>query len=130
MSQVLDSELQHCTMNAIVHAAQMAGLAVQEAAARYERPSAIFRPRLSIDGNQWCALYGDNVQDGVAGFGDSPASAMWDFDRNWTAALHGIVKEKTRCSACGYQHGHVIGCEYNPVDIELKRAAAEIGRAK
>jgi hypothetical protein len=87
MSQVLDAELQHCTMNAIAHAAQMAGVAVQEAAARYERPSAVFRPRLSIDGNQWCALYGDNLQDGVAGFGDSPADAMWDFDRNWHAKL-------------------------------------------
>lgn len=74
-------------MNAIAHAAQMAGVAVQQAAACYERPSAVFRPRLSVDGNQWCALYGDNLQDGVAGFGDSPADAMWDFDRNWSAKL-------------------------------------------
>jgi hypothetical protein len=87
MSQVLDLELQHCIMNAIAHEAQMAGAAVQQAAACYERPSAVFRPRLSVDGNQWCALYGDNVQDGVAGFGDSPADAMWDFDRNWSGKL-------------------------------------------
>lgn len=53
----------------------------------YQRPSAIQRPSLLIDGNQWCALYGDNLQDGAAGFGDSPAKAMQDFDNNWHKAL-------------------------------------------
>ena len=40
-------------------------------AAGYEmsRPSVLFRPKLTQDGNQWCALYGDNLQDGIAGFG-------------------------------------------------------------
>jgi len=52
-----------------------------------ERISTILRPRLSIDGNQWCALYGDNLQDGVAGFGDSPAEAMADFDASWHKKL-------------------------------------------
>ncbi len=51
------------------------------------RPSVLFRPRLSIDGNQWCALYGDNLQDGVAGFGDTPEKAMEDFDSAWLASL-------------------------------------------
>jgi len=46
-------------------------------------PSTIYRPALSIDGDQWCALYGENLQDGVAGFGKSPALAMADFDRAW-----------------------------------------------
>lgn len=55
-------------------------------------PSAVYRPALSIDGNKWCALYGDNLQDGVAGFGDSPADAMWDFDRNWHAALPSVAR--------------------------------------
>lgn len=87
MSQVLDAELQHCVMNAIAHAADMAGISIRDAAARYEAPSAIYRPRIYIDGNKWCALYGDNLQDGVAGFGDSPADAMYDFDRNWSVKL-------------------------------------------
>lgn len=69
------------------HYVERAANAIQCAAAEYERPSVLFRPRLSIDGNQWCALYGDNLQDGVAGFGDSPANAMWDFDRNWSKCL-------------------------------------------
>lgn len=50
-------------------------------------PHYLYRPRLSIDGNQWCALYGEDLQDGVAGFGDSPAKAMADFDKNWQQDL-------------------------------------------
>jgi hypothetical protein len=51
------------------------------------RPSILLRPALVIDGNQWCALYGEDLQAGVAGFGESPALAFSDFDRNWAAAL-------------------------------------------
>jgi hypothetical protein len=51
------------------------------------RPSAVYRPAISVDGNQWCALYGDNLQAGVAGFGDSPALAMSNFDANWLKKL-------------------------------------------
>ena len=54
---------------------------------RKNDPSYIFRPQLSIDGNKWCALYGDNLQDGVAGFGDSPAEAYADFDLKWHEKL-------------------------------------------
>lgn len=61
--------------------------AVAQAAACHEEPSAIYRPKIYIDGDKWCALYGDNLQDGVAGFGDSPALAMNDFNSNWNAKL-------------------------------------------
>lgn len=47
------------------------------------RPSLLWKPRLFIDGNQWCALYGENLHAGVAGFGDTPDKAMGDFDLNW-----------------------------------------------
>lgn len=56
---------------------------VVQAAQAYVSPSAIYRPSISIDGNQWCALYGDDIQNGVAGFGDTPAAAMRDFDEVW-----------------------------------------------
>lgn len=69
------------------HYAEIAAQSVADVAARYDRPSVKFRPKLSIDGDHWCALYGDNLQDGVAGFGKSPADAMWDFDCNWSKAL-------------------------------------------
>lgn len=61
--------------------------AVANVASEYTRPSVVFRPLLRIDGNQWCALYGDNLQDGIAGFGDSPDAAMRDFDRLWCESL-------------------------------------------
>lgn len=51
------------------------------------RPSVMFRPRLSIDGNMWCALYGENLQEGVAGFGSSPEAACCAFDNAWTMNL-------------------------------------------
>jgi hypothetical protein len=51
------------------------------------RPCFLFKPRLSIDGNKWCALYGDNLQDGVAGFGNSPELAYEDFDKQWSKEL-------------------------------------------
>jgi hypothetical protein len=53
----------------------------------YQRPSAVFRPAISIDGNMWCALYGDNLHDGVAGFGDTPDKAMREFDKAWHEKL-------------------------------------------
>lgn len=53
----------------------------------YERPSVMMRPRIFIDGNQWCMLYGENLQDGVAGFGDSPMLAAYAFDKAWWAEL-------------------------------------------
>jgi hypothetical protein len=50
-------------------------------------PSNIYRPKLFIDGDKWCALYGENIQDGVCGFGDTPELAMQDFDRAWCEHL-------------------------------------------
>jgi len=67
------------------HYVQMAMSSIEQIASEYDRPCAIFRPKLSLDGNQWCALYGENLQDGVAGFGESPALAMRAFDTAWTA---------------------------------------------
>ncbi len=87
MSGMLDEGWQQHIANSVAHWSEMSKAAIDSAAAQYERPSAVFKPRLSVDGDQWCALYGDNLQDGVAGFGDSPADAMWHFDRNWGAKL-------------------------------------------
>lgn len=46
-------------------------------------PHVLLKPRLCIDGDQWCALYGENLQSGIAGFGDTPERAMLDFDQNY-----------------------------------------------
>jgi hypothetical protein len=41
------------------------------------------RPAIYPDGDMWCALYGEDLQRGVAGFGETPELACADFDRNW-----------------------------------------------
>ena len=46
-------------------------------------PHVLMRPAVYPDGNQWCALYGEALQMGVAGFGETPAKACADFDHNW-----------------------------------------------
>jgi hypothetical protein len=47
------------------------------------RASVLYRPALSRDGSQWCALYGANLQEGIAGFGCTAAEAMAAFDAAW-----------------------------------------------
>jgi hypothetical protein len=47
------------------------------------RPCMMWQPKIYLDGNKWCALLGANLQDGVAGFGDSPEEAMKAFDDAW-----------------------------------------------
>lgn len=45
-----------------------------------QRPSVLFRPTLFIDGSAWCALLGEDIVSGIAGFGDTPDAAMRAFD--------------------------------------------------
>lgn len=77
------SEAEQMSASAICHAADMAKASWQEAAWEYQRPSVVFKPVLSKDGDMWCALFGDNLQIGVAGFGPRPCDAMWAFDNAW-----------------------------------------------
>ena len=60
-------------------------------------PSVRLRPKLYIDGNKWCALYGDDVQKGLAGFGESPQKALQDFDTNFY-----------KCIEVGTERGEVV----------------------
>ena len=56
--------------------------------------SMILHPRVFRDGDQWSALYGDNLQEGIAGFGSTPAAAIADFDQEFkerdAKRLHGL----------------------------------------
>ena len=83
----MDEEYQRMAANSIAHEAFCAGQAWQQAAAAQERPCVLWKPRLFIDGSQWCALFGENIQEGVVGFGDSPDEAMWAFDAAWRKKL-------------------------------------------
>lgn len=48
-------------------------------------PHVLMRPAIFPDGNTWCALYGEDLQSGVAGFGETPEAACADFDKNWSS---------------------------------------------
>lgn len=41
---------------------------------------AMLKPSIQKDGNQWCVLYGENIQTGIAGFGNTPHSAILAFN--------------------------------------------------
>lgn len=58
-------------------------VACQDVADAMTRPHVLMRPALSKDGDQWCALYGEDLQHGCAGFGDTPEKAMAKFDDAW-----------------------------------------------
>lgn len=48
---------------------------------------AVLKPRIFIDGDRWCVLHGENLQDGVAGFGDCPLDAIYHFNKEWWRTL-------------------------------------------
>ena len=67
----------------IAHEYTMMRQAAQETEYARQAAHVMMRPRVYPDGDKWCALYGDNLQEGVAGFGKTPEGAALDFDRNW-----------------------------------------------
>jgi len=84
---MLNDQDSNMAANAICHAASMVQASWQEAAYEQMRPAVLLKPRLYQDGNQWCALLGDDLQMGVAGFGASPAQALYDFDAQMNKKL-------------------------------------------
>lgn len=45
-----------------------------------------------LDGNMWCFLWGDDLQSGVAGFGDTVYAAMMDFDKAMYRKANSIIE--------------------------------------
>lgn len=44
---------------------------------------AMLRPKVTKDGNKYCVLYGNDLQDGIAGFGDTIHLAILDFNQQF-----------------------------------------------
>ena len=65
------------------HQAAMIQQEFQKAAYEMQRPFVLIKPKMYRDGNMWCALYGDDLQSGVAAFGETPAKAATQFDVEW-----------------------------------------------
>jgi len=68
----------------ISHAAWVAGEAARVCFERIEGYhatwAAVLKPTLAKDGDMWCALHGDDLQVGIAGFGPTPAHALQAFE--------------------------------------------------
>lgn len=45
---------------------------------------ATIKPKLYKDGNMWCCLLGENIMEGIVGFGETPYKAI----KNWTGAWY------------------------------------------
>jgi hypothetical protein len=61
----------------VAHAAKVCA---QEIAGFHASWHAVLKPRLTKDGDMWCALYGENLQVGISGFGHNPAAALYAFE--------------------------------------------------
>ncbi len=77
-NQIFDSHFQQSLFNIINPTAIEAG---------EHNLIGILKHSIKKDGDQWCVLYGDNLQDGVAGFGKSPYLAVLNFNENWYQKL-------------------------------------------
>lgn len=80
MIEALNEEKQYTYLSTLTHYADLADRRTQEN--EYEVLVLRLMKELAIvpfkDGNQWCALYGEDLQVGIAGFGKTPFLAMAD----------------------------------------------------
>jgi len=71
-------------MSDFSHEAHIIQVAICEEAAitraALTAPHVLMKPRIFPDGDSWCALYGEDLMMGVAGFGASPEEACAAFD--------------------------------------------------
>lgn len=59
---------------------QAAEVLAQQIGSYHATFAATLKPKLTKDGNAWCALYGDDLQVGISGWGDTPAKALFAFE--------------------------------------------------
>ena len=50
-------------------------------------PSAVRRPNLTLRSGKWIAWVGQNLRDGIMGFGPTVEAALREFDAEYIAAL-------------------------------------------
>ena len=77
LEQVESSQRQH--FDALQHNEKMHLLIKQDEYNLF----VMIKPKLYMDGDQWCCLYGDNLQTGIAGYGDTPYLAILDWNEGW-----------------------------------------------
>lgn len=71
------------TEQSVLNAQFNAAIEARSAECERARPFYLLRPTMRKDGDRWCALYGDNLTQGVVAFGATPEAAATNFDRVW-----------------------------------------------
>lgn len=88
MIEALSEEKQYQYLSTLTHYADLADRRAQEN--EYEVLVLRLMKELGIvpykDGDKWCALYGEDLQSGIAGFGNTPFLAMADLRDNLNKA--------------------------------------------
>lgn len=85
---MLDQENQAAIVNQFSYATEAMSNSARNIEINLSQPHILLRPKMFRDGNQWCCLYGDSLQEGVCGFGDSPYQAAMAFDGEWHKKIH------------------------------------------
>jgi hypothetical protein len=75
--QIESSQRQH--YETLLHQERMCVAVEESMLCRFR----LLQPKLYKDGDQWCCLYGDNIQVGIVGFGNTPAKAVQAFSAAW-----------------------------------------------
>ena len=62
--------------------------------------------QITKDGDSWCVLLGNNLQEGIAGFGDNLYQALIDFTKqrcphNVCISAGGSSNTRGECNVCG-----------------------------
>jgi hypothetical protein len=47
----------------------------------------LLKPKVFMDGNQYCVLHGEDLQSGIAGFGNTIRTAIYDFNKAFDREL-------------------------------------------
>jgi hypothetical protein len=115
------TEAERLSWEAISNAAESVKNRASEVISTFDLPHVRLRPSLSIDGNKWCALYGENLQDGVAGFGASPAEALYDFDN----AMHRKIPPPAPKETAPLERGYLESAESYAARVALAPAPRE-----
>ena len=80
---MLDQLIQDEISRNVKAAVDQASWSVQECFDAMRRPSVIYRPTITQDGDMFIALLGPDLQVGVVGVGETPEKAMQAFDLAW-----------------------------------------------
>lgn len=68
------------------------------AAAHPGSPSAVRRPQVFHKSGTWIALLGDNLEEGIVGYGDTIEAALHTFDARYLSALRAPVDADGRAA--------------------------------